>query len=355
MQKMQCEMCGSTDIIKQDGVYVCQYCGCKYTPEEAKKLLGTVRIDNTERLANLYQLARRAKDENNTSLAAKYYNQIVVENPNDWEAVFYSTYYTAIECKIAEIATAATTITNNFPTVFKLIAENVEEEKQSDIYVEISLRISTLSQMLENAAVEHYNSHMSVSGVFSETSARVTAIIYMVETFADYMVDCFKSNPEVAVSVYKFALKVKKKSGNVNNLSESWESSVEEKILKLSPQYIDVIELKGCKDRLSILKDHLQELEKTKKTKINKGGAFIFALLSLMGIFLVITCIAWDGGFLFFAFSAFITILSGSILASIPKDNKQAEEDEKHISITQKEIAELKNKIAELEEATKNE
>ena len=110
MQKMQCEMCGSTDIIKQDGVFVCQYCGCKYTLEEAKKLLGTVRIDNTERLANLYQLARRAKDENNTALAAKYYNQIVVENPDDWEAVFYSTYYTAMECKIGEIATAATTI-----------------------------------------------------------------------------------------------------------------------------------------------------------------------------------------------------------------------------------------------------
>ena len=260
MQKMQCEMCGSTDIIKQDGVYVCQYCGCKYTPEEAKKLLGTVRIDNTEKLANLYQLARRAKDENNTALAAKYYNQIVVENPDDWEAVFYSTYYTAMECKIAEIATAATTITNNFLTVFKLIAENVQEEKRSDIFAEISTRISALSQILENAAVEHYNSHMSVSGVFSESSARITAIIYMVEKFADYMVECFKSSPEVAVSIYKSALEIKKKSGGVNNLSKDWEDSVEEKILKISPQYQDIIDLRESKARLSTLENHLAEL-----------------------------------------------------------------------------------------------
>ena len=265
MQKMQCEMCGSTDIIKQDGVYVCQYCGCKYTPEEAKKLLGTVRIDNTEKLANLYQLARRAKDENNTALAAKYYNQIVVENPDDWEAVFYSTYYTAMECKIAEIATAATTITNNFLTVFKLIAENVQEEKRSDIFAEISTRISALSQILENAAVEHYNSHMSVSGVFSESSARITAIIYMVEKFADYMVECFKSSPEVAVSIYKSALEIKKKSGGVNNLSKDWEDSVEEKILKISPQYQDIIDLRESKARLSTLENHLAELEKEKK------------------------------------------------------------------------------------------
>ena len=144
----------------------------------------------------MYQLARRAKDENNTALAAKYYNQIVVENPDDWEAVFYSTYYTAMECKIAEIATAATTITNNFLTVFKLIAENVQEEKRSDIFAEISTRISALSQILENAAVEHYNSHMSVSGVFSESSARITAIIYMVEKFADYMKDALEAYSE---------------------------------------------------------------------------------------------------------------------------------------------------------------
>lgn len=37
MAMIKCEMCGSTDIIKQDGVFVCQSCGIKYSPEEAKK------------------------------------------------------------------------------------------------------------------------------------------------------------------------------------------------------------------------------------------------------------------------------------------------------------------------------
>jgi hypothetical protein len=39
MKAMVCEMCNSNNIIKQDGVYVCQNCGSKYDPEEAKKLI----------------------------------------------------------------------------------------------------------------------------------------------------------------------------------------------------------------------------------------------------------------------------------------------------------------------------
>ena len=47
-------MCGGTDLMKQDGVFVCQSCGCKYSPEEARKIMiegpvdisgSTVKID----------------------------------------------------------------------------------------------------------------------------------------------------------------------------------------------------------------------------------------------------------------------------------------------------------------------
>ena len=46
MKQLTCEMCGSTDLIKQDGVFVCQTCGCKYSVEEAKKMMieGTVEV-----------------------------------------------------------------------------------------------------------------------------------------------------------------------------------------------------------------------------------------------------------------------------------------------------------------------
>ena len=75
MKQLTCEMCGSTDLIKDDGVFVCQACGCKYSVEEARKLLGTVKIDRTEEKQNLLLLARRAREERNSENAEKYYTR----------------------------------------------------------------------------------------------------------------------------------------------------------------------------------------------------------------------------------------------------------------------------------------
>ena len=35
MQKLTCEMCGGNDLVKQDGLYVCQHCGTKYSLEDS--------------------------------------------------------------------------------------------------------------------------------------------------------------------------------------------------------------------------------------------------------------------------------------------------------------------------------
>ena len=70
MKQIVCEMCGGTDLIKDEGVFVCQNCGCKYTVEEAKRMMiegtvdvqGTVKIDNTEQINNYIALAKNAED-----------------------------------------------------------------------------------------------------------------------------------------------------------------------------------------------------------------------------------------------------------------------------------------------------
>lgn len=52
MNELICEMCGSNDIVKQDGLYVCQSCGTKYSAEEARKMMsgGTVEVEGTVRI-----------------------------------------------------------------------------------------------------------------------------------------------------------------------------------------------------------------------------------------------------------------------------------------------------------------
>lgn len=101
MKQLTCEMCGSTDLLKQDGVFVCQSCGCKYSIEEAKKMMvegtvdvsgSTVKVDNSAFVAKYLANARRAKEKEDWEEVEKYYNMVEQNDPDNIEAIFYSAY-----------------------------------------------------------------------------------------------------------------------------------------------------------------------------------------------------------------------------------------------------------------------
>lgn len=100
MKQLTCEMCGGTDLIKQDGVFVCQNCGMKYSVEEAKKMMiegtvdvqGTVKVDNSAFVQKYLDNARRAKQKEDWEETEKYYNMVEQNAPQNIEAVFYSSY-----------------------------------------------------------------------------------------------------------------------------------------------------------------------------------------------------------------------------------------------------------------------
>lgn len=165
MKALQCEMCGSQDLVKDGGVFVCQSCGTKYTVEEAKRMMvegtvdvkGTVKVDTSDELKNLYEIARRAKDSNNSENAAKYYDMILVKDPSSWEANYYVVYFKSINCKIAGIQSAGMDMANCQKSVVKLIKENESDETLlKAALAEISLRNTLISSMLFEAARNHY-------------------------------------------------------------------------------------------------------------------------------------------------------------------------------------------------------
>ena len=166
MKQLTCEMCNSTDLLKQDGVFVCQSCGTKYSVEEAKRMMsdgtsemiGTVKVDGSEKLNNLYQIARRAKDDENSESAAKYYDLILQEDPMSWEASFYSVYYSAMQTNIANIQSAANKVSNCASTVLKLIKDTVTNaDERKAAVLDVVSRVITISSMLYNAAKNHYD------------------------------------------------------------------------------------------------------------------------------------------------------------------------------------------------------
>ena len=44
MAQLTCEICGATNFVKEDGVFVCKSCGAKYTTEEARKTLNNTAV-----------------------------------------------------------------------------------------------------------------------------------------------------------------------------------------------------------------------------------------------------------------------------------------------------------------------
>ena len=136
MKKIACELCGSNEFVKEDGMFVCQSCGTKYTVEEAKKLMiegtvevtGTVKVDNQAKVSNLLILARRAKEANDSKTAAQYYQQLLLEDPDNWEAAFYTIFYDAHNNKIAQIGAAANRVSNSLTSVFNQIRLLPEEK-----------------------------------------------------------------------------------------------------------------------------------------------------------------------------------------------------------------------------------
>jgi hypothetical protein len=166
LKAIVCEICQSNDLVKQEGLFVCQHCGTKYSPEDARKLMidgpvevtGAVRIDNSANLDKALKNARRARDDSNDELAAKYYLEVIDLDPDNWEAIFYNTYFTSMQCKIGQISSAAISINNCVDTVLKLIKNHVYEESEKETAVtEMVTRTIQISTMLYRAATNHYN------------------------------------------------------------------------------------------------------------------------------------------------------------------------------------------------------
>lgn len=90
MRAIVCEMCGGRELLKQDDVYICQSCGTRYAPEEAKKLV--ITVDNSESVKNGIQNGRRAWESRDWPEAERYYNLAEQYDPQNSEAVFFSAF-----------------------------------------------------------------------------------------------------------------------------------------------------------------------------------------------------------------------------------------------------------------------
>lgn len=156
MKKMQCEVCGSTEIRKvSEDFFECQSCGIQYSKSEVQKLFveitGKVKIDNTDQTKNLYILARNDVD-NPDGNALKYYEAILLNEPTSWEANFFVGYLKAWDCKLGEMRSASSKYCRHIDSVLSLIKNTLEGEEMLNALETINLRSKKLYESLVGAA-----------------------------------------------------------------------------------------------------------------------------------------------------------------------------------------------------------
>lgn len=211
MKIMTCEMCGGHDLLKDNGVYVCQNCGCKYTVEEARKMMiegtvdvsgSTVKIDTSEELEALYRIARRASEEGNNANAAKYYEQILIKDPRSWEAAFYTVYHQAMDCRIIEIVSAANSITNCLGNTMSLVRDVKSDEERLQAVRRIIICCLSAASGLRLGAYKAYLKYESPRAeVTSEYHRRMNASTDIVYECGIQILKAFSDNPKIIEEV----------------------------------------------------------------------------------------------------------------------------------------------------------
>lgn len=126
MSIIKCEMCGSNRLIKTDGVYQCEFCGTKYTPEEAKKLIISGTVEVIKGNAEKERLLHNANDFINLGdydNAYRVYQQITEQYPGDYIGW----------AKLAEFPFVKAQKTSTNPSVSSLL-QSIEYERRAKMY-----------------------------------------------------------------------------------------------------------------------------------------------------------------------------------------------------------------------------
>lgn len=206
MVALKCPQCGADvemDETREFGF--CTFCGTKVMQDKVVvEHKGSVKVDDSNELKNLYILARRARDEEDSDNAKKYYEELLLKDPNNWECVYYSAYFKAVGCKVGETGIVAMTLQNTTKSCFDLIKIQLDEQDQKSAYTEIANRNSVLGVLLYNsceklARLQSTSMTLDMSGVKMQYKA-----IDMIVATGDLLISVFQDT-EKALEVYKIA------------------------------------------------------------------------------------------------------------------------------------------------------
>lgn len=270
MKQLSCEMCGSTDVVKQDGLFVCQTCGTKYSTEEAKKMMigGTVTIDKSSETKKLKILAKRYYDNGEYEKADDYYDRIIEADPHDWEAVYYGGLASAFRSSLDNSRLSEAII--GAENAINLVPEDQREEKLEEFRKELIVVIIHHGNWLDSID----NEDMGESSVLSLLNQYYELVILSERLLSNFPPKSVIKDDQVYIlykyitnwcysgsRYHKYAWGYETRygtteykrtglSGSKTNYLSSTKSEFEDKLAELDPEYKFELEKrrnkKGC-------------------------------------------------------------------------------------------------------------
>lgn len=243
MKQLTCEMCGGTDLVKDGGVFICQTCGCKYTVEEAKRMMiegtvdvqGTVKVDNSAFVEKYLANARRAKEKEDWEETEKYYNMVEQNDPDNIEAIFYSAYgkakSTLVDRDIYKRQAAFKVLGN----CISVIDDHYKPERREENEVAIKSMAIDLGKMVNSNFV--FTEWKNGYGVVTKTNKGETYTLFagLLDGFKKSIDNIQKVDDqpylhESLISLYKIA-KLAGFSSNVKTILDKWIKEEEDELV----------------------------------------------------------------------------------------------------------------------------
>lgn len=338
MALINCPECGKQ---VSDRAISCPDCGCPINaaPVPAAE---PVQQNNLENLEKLLVLAQRARENSDAKNAKRYYEQILTIDPSHWEAVFYSVYFEAAECKLMNISSAANSVANCIHGVFVSIKETLDESEYDDALDTIIYSATSLAVLFTNAAINHYNEFSTTNNANSECLSRVRAASNIYAEIENSYKAVFPEKTQRLLTfqkIYKIFL-----DGHPRWTPYEEKKRLIKEISVTEPSYGRRIELTSEIESLNIRINGIV----TNKNEAKGGGVgWFFIICSFIMVFLGFGLMSLDGSVWPF-FVAIVEFIIGTLLKKKPSKSLIEENIKKKEELTAQRDA-LQNELDSLD------
>ncbi|MCI8528255.1 MAG: hypothetical protein HFH82_03730 [Lachnospiraceae bacterium] len=222
----KCTQCGANieiDDTKEAGI--CKYCGTAFITEKAINNYNinntvniqsggnTINITSADKSNDYLVLARKSKNNVDVEKAEKFYTLVLEGQPNNWEANFYSTYYSVMQTKTCDIPGKAIQMRNSLGVSVELLKNSLPDEEAIIYIKEMQEKLYELSTSLFNSYRSYFQKFRRQTTVCQSYNYAVFAIAGILYNFGDQLLEQYPQNnavKEIVVSSWKHALSFRK-------------------------------------------------------------------------------------------------------------------------------------------------